>query len=225
MKPLSAEEISALLKTQCPEEIVFREGARLDAAGLAVLAEKARDVAETHGILKESGRRFRESLPPVPLLKLSPEPVTSGLMTWIGKPVSMPAGLLGLAAAGLFGFTALLFLYFSGTITFRGKIIGDSEAISQTRNSATHDERLKLLNAQLFQALMRRGMFLLDLGIKEANRDFMEEALNDFVWARELKPADERVLEYLAMTYHALGNRKMLKEIQAIRERNIEKEK
>ena len=213
----------------------------MDDKGRALLAEQERELAEADAFGDDWVRRFRSSLPPVPELKLPeddsavtrpagldrPErdddftPVGSddkdsireNGISWWRKPASVSNGLVSAAAVLLVGFMTLFFLAYRGYLNSPGTTISDKDIPRRIRHYTDPAGELGPLNDALYEDLLQRGIYFMKRGEKEDNnREILMEALYDLLRARDLKETP-RVLQFLALTYEALGDNRKAKEI------------
>jgi len=231
MSSLTKPEIETLLETRSPEWIREQEMARLDNAGLAILAEAEQDLLEADDFSKDWGKRFRDSMPAVPELILDNEDNSSSDQAGPGSPLKPDAEevqtlqdqprertwwngskrvanpILAMAAVFIFGFASLFLLAYQGYL----QSFGLGGLPNRTRGGPEDGPAIQELNETLYSALLERGSYLLDEGSREQDHQKLKEALTDLSQARELRE-NYAVLSKLALTYQALGNQKLADE-------------
>ncbi|MDJ0837915.1 MAG: tetratricopeptide repeat protein [Acidobacteriota bacterium] len=190
-------EIERMLEQKTPEQILDEERERLSFQDREKLEEQREALLETDHLLTQLGEKFREDMPPVPDLGLPPDFNAADELPWRQRRVSFSAGTLALAATLLLTLTALFTVPWST----------EPETDSILRNTRSADETvdLKPYNDRLFEALLERGIFLLELGDKTGKPAYYREALYELKSAEEFGPNHPRVLEHLAKTYERLG--------------------
>ena len=193
MSFLTEKEIMALLDTLDPDEIMAKKKDELDQAGRQLLEELSQDIQAGQEIFEEYGRRFRET----DAESEDPdraEKTTPSSDAWFRRSIKMPHWAL-VAAAVLAGVAVLPTLL-------------DWSDPTRTRGRSASLAEIQPINDELVAALIKRGEFLMELGIQKNSRDYFKEARNDLIQAYELDPKNIKLLNLLARIHEKLGQDK-----------------
>ena len=211
MSALSLEEVKKLLEDMSPEEIRENKSDQLDAESLALLDREEKALGEADRYLARFGKRIEEIIPPVPKVSLPadfsskvsrPEPHSANEHPpWWQRRVSISYKMLGLTAGLVLGVVPVSFFLWSEGMFGQPD---EDRILRITRTSPEYDIDLKPHDDKLFEALLDRGIALLELGDRGGDEQFYREALFDLKRALELKETDTRVLEYLVTIYGKL---------------------